>query len=108
MPKMNGSVMLANASSAEEVLELLKTDVYYKESVWDPEKIQVIPVSTASSLAMESIGEDGRKRQPVLQTIVDERICEMLDDANPWAYSSDAPCSARVSNEKGRGLSYLY
>ena len=41
--KINGSVMMAAAETAEEVLEKLKKDVYAKE-VWDFEKVQIIPV----------------------------------------------------------------
>ncbi|MCJ1380537.1 hypothetical protein MMC17_003645 [Xylographa soralifera] len=45
-PPINGSVMLAVATSAEEVLALLREDVYAAE-VWDLEKVQIIPFKTA-------------------------------------------------------------
>jgi len=37
--KTNGSVMLAQADTQEEVLEKIKSDVYYKEGVWDDSKV---------------------------------------------------------------------
>ena len=43
-PPIKGSVMLAVAASAEEVLAQLREDVYAAE-VWDLEKVQIIPVS---------------------------------------------------------------
>jgi len=45
-PPIKGSVMLAMASSAEEVLAQLREDVYAAE-VWDLEKVQIIPFKTA-------------------------------------------------------------
>ncbi|MCJ1476671.1 hypothetical protein MMC13_005339 [Lambiella insularis] len=43
-PPIKGSVMLATASSSEEVLAQLRKDVYATE-VWDLENVQIIPVS---------------------------------------------------------------
>lgn len=40
-----GSVMVAVASSKEEVVERLKQDIYSKEEVWDWDKVQIYPVS---------------------------------------------------------------
>ena len=40
--KMNGSAMVALASSKEEVLEKLKNDVYAKSEVWDFSKASLI------------------------------------------------------------------
>lgn len=37
--------MLATASSKEEVLEVLRRDIYTREGVWDLEKVEIIPVS---------------------------------------------------------------
>lgn len=37
--KINGSVMMAEADTREEVEELIKGDVYYKEGVWDADKV---------------------------------------------------------------------
>jgi hypothetical protein len=36
---MLGSAMVARASSKEEVLEILKNDIYSKSEVWDLEKV---------------------------------------------------------------------
>ena len=33
------------AHSREEVLKLLKADIYYKEGVWDVDNAKVIPMS---------------------------------------------------------------
>jgi hypothetical protein len=37
--KFRGSAMVASASSREEVLEILKNDIYTKSGVWDLEKV---------------------------------------------------------------------
>ena len=37
--KINGSTVVAWASSKEEVLEILKGDIYAREGVWDLEKV---------------------------------------------------------------------
>ncbi|MCJ1289759.1 hypothetical protein MMC34_001292 [Xylographa carneopallida] len=45
-PPIKGSVMLARAASAEEVLAQLQEDVYAAE-VWDLDRVQIIPFKTA-------------------------------------------------------------
>ncbi|PMD55575.1 uncharacterized protein K444DRAFT_617258 [Hyaloscypha bicolor E] len=45
--KMLGSAMVASASSKEELLEILKNDIYAKSEVWDFDKIQVYPFKCA-------------------------------------------------------------
>ncbi len=42
-PKIVGSTMLAHAATREEVLEIMKSDVYAAE-VWDFERMQIFPV----------------------------------------------------------------
>lgn len=42
--KINGSAMVALASSKEEVLEQLKNDVYAKNEVWDFSKARSSPI----------------------------------------------------------------
>jgi hypothetical protein len=37
--KMLGSAMVASASSKEELLEILKNDIYAKSEVWDLDKV---------------------------------------------------------------------
>jgi uncharacterized protein len=37
--KMLGSAMVASASSKEELLEILKNDIYAKSEVWDFDKV---------------------------------------------------------------------
>ncbi|GAB7345479.1 hypothetical protein MBLNU457_3805t2 [Dothideomycetes sp. NU457] len=49
---INGSVMMALASSKEEVLERVKTDVYATTGVWDMDKVQVIPFKSAVRKAL--------------------------------------------------------
>jgi len=44
-PQINGSTMLAHAATREEVLEMLKADVYAPE-VWDMERLVVVPFKT--------------------------------------------------------------
>ena len=56
-PSIKGSVMLATASSSEEVLEKLKGDVYAKE-VWDLENVQIIPVSGRFHVPVFGVDED--------------------------------------------------
>lgn len=41
---INGSIMLAFARSKEAVLEALQEDIYFKERVWDWDKVQIHPV----------------------------------------------------------------
>ena len=38
-PKINGSVMLAQADTKEEVLETIRRDVYSTSGVWDESKV---------------------------------------------------------------------
>lgn len=40
--KMLGSCMIANASSKEEVMEVLKQDIYAQSGVWDINKVCLI------------------------------------------------------------------
>ncbi|KAM3420779.1 hypothetical protein BST61_g4025 [Cercospora zeina] len=51
-PKMNGSVFLAVAETKEEIVELVKSDAYYKEGVWDVEKMQIFPFQSAIRMPM--------------------------------------------------------
>ncbi|TQS33657.1 hypothetical protein Golomagni_05989 [Golovinomyces magnicellulatus] len=41
--KIHGSVMVALANSADEVLERLKKDIYAEQDVWDFEKVKIYP-----------------------------------------------------------------
>lgn len=43
-PKINGSCMIARASSKEEVIEELKKDIYTTAGIWDWEKVCVFRV----------------------------------------------------------------
>ena len=51
-PKMKGSAMLIGANTREEVIERLKNDVYVKGSVWDWDKVQIIPFKSALRKAL--------------------------------------------------------
>ncbi|KAM7207601.1 hypothetical protein V8F20_002079 [Naviculisporaceae sp. PSN 640] len=42
-----GSTVIAVAESREEILEILKNDVYVKEGVWDLSKVQMWPLKCA-------------------------------------------------------------
>ncbi|MCJ1313328.1 hypothetical protein MMC25_007005 [Agyrium rufum] len=48
-PQIQGSVMLAQADTAEEVRVRLEQDIYAKEGIWDMEKVKIIPVRFVSS-----------------------------------------------------------
>lgn len=43
--KISGSSVVAWASSKEEVMEILKGDIYATEGVWDLEKVSVISIN---------------------------------------------------------------
>jgi len=51
-PKINGSVMMAEADSIDDVWAWIKSDIYYTSGVWDTEKIQVFPFKSAIRKAM--------------------------------------------------------
>ncbi|KAF4120030.1 uncharacterized protein GMORB2_3441 [Geosmithia morbida] len=42
-----GSALVVNAESKEEILEMLRNDVYAKADVWDFEKVQIYPFKSA-------------------------------------------------------------
>lgn len=42
---VNGSAIIARAKSEEEILAVLKADIYARSGVWDLDKIRFIPVS---------------------------------------------------------------
>lgn len=44
---IRGSVMLAWASSKEEVMEHVKSDIYATSEVWDLSKVEVYPFKSA-------------------------------------------------------------
>ncbi|WPG98721.1 Hypothetical protein R9X50_00151500 [Acrodontium crateriforme] len=46
-PKINGSVMLAVADTKEEVMEKVRSDIYFTSGVWDESKIQIFPFKSA-------------------------------------------------------------
>ncbi|PIB02800.1 hypothetical protein CB0940_11908 [Cercospora beticola] len=46
-PKINGSILMAVADSKEEVMELIKKDIYYTSGVWDLEKVSGEPTSSS-------------------------------------------------------------
>jgi hypothetical protein len=43
-PSFKGSMMMAVAENEEQVLDLLKKDIYTTSGVWDLENAQIIPV----------------------------------------------------------------
>ncbi|KAF6229536.1 hypothetical protein HO173_011391 [Letharia columbiana] len=42
-PRIKGSIMLAFAESKEDVIKALQEDVYFKQGVWDWNKVQIHP-----------------------------------------------------------------
>ncbi|KAI4853673.1 hypothetical protein E4T44_00688 [Aureobasidium sp. EXF-8845] len=50
--KITGSVMMAVASSKEEVMEKIKSDIYADKGVWDMDKIQIFPFKSAIRSAL--------------------------------------------------------
>lgn len=44
---IHGSVIIARAASVEDIVEVLKQDIYYRSGVWDWEKRQIYPVCEA-------------------------------------------------------------
>lgn len=46
-PKINGSVMIIEADTKEEVEDVIKGDIYYKEGVWNASKMQIFPFKSA-------------------------------------------------------------
>lgn len=44
---MVGSALLAYAESQEEVMEMLKNDIYAKSGVWNLDKVQIWPFKSA-------------------------------------------------------------
>lgn len=56
---MKGSVVLASAETREEVMELLRSDVYATSGTWDLEKVVVYPVSCVQVLMLEGESQSG-------------------------------------------------
>jgi len=52
---IEGSAMVAYASSKEEVLEQLKKDVYAESGVWDFSKVQILPFKCAFRVESNSM-----------------------------------------------------
>ncbi|KAM7218730.1 hypothetical protein V8F06_005884 [Rhypophila decipiens] len=52
-----GSTVIAVAESREEVLEILKGDVYVKEGVWDLSKVQMWPLKCAFRIPVPGQGK---------------------------------------------------
>ncbi|QIW98197.1 hypothetical protein AMS68_003715 [Peltaster fructicola] len=52
LPSINGSVLLVVAATREDVLEIVKKDIYNENNVWDWEKAQIIPFKSAARSAL--------------------------------------------------------
>ncbi|RVD89246.1 uncharacterized protein DFL_000262 [Arthrobotrys flagrans] len=52
VPKFKGSVMLISVETKEEVLEIIKSDKYVENDVWDLEKVEIIPFKSALRKAL--------------------------------------------------------
>lgn len=55
-PKINGSIMMAEADTVEEVWKWVRNDIYYTTGVWDIEKVRV--VESGSPRAMRNMRAD--------------------------------------------------
>lgn len=51
-PSFKGSMIMAVADNEQEVLDLLKKDIYSISGVWDLENAQIIPVCLGPWLAL--------------------------------------------------------
>ncbi|KAI9889669.1 MAG: hypothetical protein M1814_005070 [Vezdaea aestivalis] len=49
--QFRGSVMVGLASSREEFIEVLKSDIYFKNDVWDWDKVQIYPFKNGFRIA---------------------------------------------------------
>jgi hypothetical protein len=63
-PPMVGSALMVYSDSKEEVLELIKSDVYATSGVWDLSKIQIWPFKSAvrSDLSTTSDAQQSRQK----------------------------------------------
>ncbi|BCS23922.1 YciI family protein [Aspergillus puulaauensis] len=43
-PQINGSVLLLNADTQEEILEIVRQDIYTTSGVWDLQNIRILPL----------------------------------------------------------------
>jgi hypothetical protein len=41
-PKINGSIMMAEADTVDEVWQWVRNDIYYTTGVWDIEKVRAM------------------------------------------------------------------
>jgi hypothetical protein len=59
--KINGSVMMAVASSKEEVMERIKSDVYADKGVWDMDKVSFLRFERRERERRKRDVEEGRE-----------------------------------------------
>ncbi|KAI9798316.1 MAG: hypothetical protein M1833_004888 [Piccolia ochrophora] len=55
-PQMNGSALVVEAESSEEVEAVLRRDVYGRGEVWDWERVVIMPVSLGGSVGDLVVG----------------------------------------------------
>ncbi|KIK68911.1 hypothetical protein GYMLUDRAFT_236798 [Collybiopsis luxurians FD-317 M1] len=48
--KMIGSTFICEAEALEDVKKFIQDDIYYKEGVWDPEKLVILPLLPATPI----------------------------------------------------------
>ncbi|EWC45860.1 hypothetical protein DRE_04867 [Drechslerella stenobrocha 248] len=51
-PKFKGSIMLLQVPTKEDVLEIIKSDIYVENDVWDLEKMEIHPFRSALRKAL--------------------------------------------------------
>ncbi|KAF3167821.1 hypothetical protein TWF106_005320 [Orbilia oligospora] len=51
-PTFKGSIMLFSVETKEEIWEMIKSDKYVENDVWDLEKVEIIPFKTALRRAL--------------------------------------------------------
>ncbi|KAA8649154.1 hypothetical protein EYZ11_006067 [Aspergillus tanneri] len=51
-PPVNGSIVMYVGESKDEVLDLIRKDIYTTSGVWDLDKVQIIPFKSAVRVSM--------------------------------------------------------
>jgi len=60
--KITGSVMMAVASSKEEVMEKIKSDIYADKGVWDMDKVSLFATDKHYGVEQKFANEEYRSR----------------------------------------------
>lgn len=88
-PKINGSVMLAQADSKEEVMDKLRSDPYWKNGVWEEGKVRVNCWNAATA---EERNAEGGTRHAHRQAQDDEQVGEVKMNARRVHHMEERSC----------------